>query len=65
MRIVWTDLAKANVREIYDYYKKVGSEKIAKSITRKIVEKSRLLTKQPDIGQVEESPEIAKRDFKY
>lgn len=65
MRIVWSDLAKANVKEIYDYYKEVASIHVAKSIKSKIINKPRMLTKYPEMGQVEDNPMVANRGFRY
>lgn len=65
MRIVWSDVAKANVKKIHSYYQEVAGKKVAQSITRKIIKKPRVLTKQPEIGQVEENPVVAGRWFRY
>lgn len=65
MRIIWTDLAKANVKEIYTYYKEKVSIKVAKSVKNKIINKTRLLTKNPEMGQVEENPMVVNRGFRY
>lgn len=65
MRIIWSNTAKADVKEIYSYYREVASLKVAQSIRIAIVEKPRLLTKQPEIGQEEENPIVAGRGFRY
>jgi len=65
MHIVWSDLAKANLKEIYNYYKEVASVRVAKSITNKIIKKPGALTKQPELGQTEENPTVLGRGFRY
>ncbi|MEQ8812384.1 MAG: type II toxin-antitoxin system RelE/ParE family toxin [Imperialibacter sp.] len=65
MRIVWSDLAKANIKEIYAYYKEVAGIKVAKSIKSKVINKPRLLVKYPEMGQVEDNPMVANRKFRY
>ncbi len=65
MRIVWSDLAKSNIREIYTYYKEVAGLKVAKSIKVKIIRKPRLLKKRPELGQVEDNPMVIDRGFRY
>ncbi len=65
MRIVWSDVAKANVKDIHSYYQEVAGSKLAQSIISKIIKKPRLLSKQPEIGQIEENPAVAGRGFRY
>ena len=65
MRIVWSNTAKADVKEIYEYYKEVAGLKVAQSIRSKIIKKPRLLTQQPALGQIEENPAVVGRGFRY
>ena len=65
MRIVWSDIAKANVKEIYRYHKEVAGVAVAKSIRDKIIGKPRLLIRQPEMGQLEENEAVANRGFRY
>ena len=65
MRIVWSDLAKVQLKEIYGYYKEVAGVKVAQSIKNKIIKKPRLLSKHPEIGQVEDNPMVKNRGFRY
>jgi plasmid stabilization system protein ParE len=65
MQIIWSDLAKVLLKEIYSYYKEVAGVKVAKSIKNKIIKKPLLLTKQPEIGQIEDNPMVVNRRFRY
>ena len=65
MKIVWSQIAKTNLQEIYLYYKEVGGVKVAKSITTKILRKTKLLTSHPEMGQKEKNPVISGKGFRY
>ncbi len=65
MRIVWSDTAKADVKDIYDYYKENASLKVARSIRSQLIKKPRLLNQQPELGQEEDNPVVAGRGFRY
>jgi plasmid stabilization system protein ParE len=65
MRILWSDLAKAQLREIYRYYKEVAGVKVARSIKNKIIKKSYLLIRQPALGQLEDNPLVANLRYRY
>ena len=65
MRVIWSDTAKADVKDIYNYYKKKASLKVARSIRSKLIKKPRLLSKQPELGQEEDNPVVAGREFRY
>ena len=65
MRILWSDLAKAQLNEIYRYYKEVAGVKVARSIKNKIIKKPSLLIKQPEMGQLEDNPMVAYRGYRY
>jgi plasmid stabilization system protein ParE len=55
IRVFWSDLAKANLKEIYAYYKEVAGIKVANSIKSRIKRKPRLLSENPEMGQVEDN----------
>lgn len=65
MRILWSDLAKAQLKEIFRYYKEVAGVKVARSIKNKIIKKPSLLIKQPEMGQLEDNPMVANRGYRY
>jgi plasmid stabilization system protein ParE len=65
MKIVWSELAKIQLKEIYQYHKEVASLKVAKSIKIKIFKKTKKLLSHPEIGQREESKLIAPLHYRY
>ena len=65
MQIIWSDTAKSQLKEIYDYYKEVAGIKVGRSVRNKLVKKPKVLSKHPEIGQVEDNPAVAGRDFRY
>lgn len=65
MQIFWSDLAKANLREIRAFYQIFANSKVAKSIVSKIIDKTRLLRDQPEMGQLEDNPLVVERNFRY
>jgi plasmid stabilization system protein ParE len=55
MKIIWSDFASETLREIYDYYKEVAGEPIAKKIKENIFLTTRQLINHPESGQIEET----------
>ena len=53
-RIDWTDLAKKQLKDIHDYYLDVASERIAKNLTNKIIERVDILIENPYAGRKED-----------
>jgi toxin ParE1/3/4 len=53
MNIVFTDIAKARLKDIYIYYKQEASLKVAQSIKDTIIDEIRKLKKHPELGNEE------------
>ncbi|MDP2685746.1 MAG: type II toxin-antitoxin system RelE/ParE family toxin [Aequorivita sp.] len=53
-KIVWSAFAETQLDEIYEYYEKKASSKIAKKLLKGIINESKKLVKTPQIGQEEE-----------
>lgn len=53
MKIVWTNKARSQVRNIFDFYSKKVSIKLANRIVSEIAQKPSILLKQPNLGQRE------------
>ncbi len=65
MKILWTETAKSQLKEAYQYYKEVAGTKVAKSIKRKIFEKTAKLSSHPEIGQHEQHMLVASLGYRY
>jgi len=65
MRILWSDTAKADIREIYRYYRETAGIQVARSIRIKLIKKPNLLSSQPELGQQEDNPVVAGKGFRY
>lgn len=65
MKIFWTQFAKRELRNIFDYYKIKASPKIAQKLVTEIVEKTNALDFQTKIGQKEELLYERKENFRY
>jgi toxin ParE1/3/4 len=65
MKILWSDLAKVQLREICNYYREVATAKVALSIRNKIYQKTRKLARFPELGQRENNPLVASLDYRY
>lgn len=65
MKVVWTELAKSQLREACQYYKEVAGAKVSASIRIKIFEKTKKLSRFPELGQVESTPLIAAMKYRY
>ncbi len=53
MKIEWQDPAKRKIQDIFDYYNLTAGARVARKITRRIVESTRILVKNPMGGQRE------------
>ncbi|MBY0434132.1 MAG: type II toxin-antitoxin system RelE/ParE family toxin [Cyclobacteriaceae bacterium] len=65
MKVIWTELAKSQLKEACQYYKEIASAKVATSIRLKVYEKTRKLSRFPEIGQKESNPLVASMDYRY
>ncbi len=53
MEIEWQGAAKRQIQEIFDYYNSVAGMKIARKVVRKIVERPRIIVRNPEAGERE------------
>ncbi len=65
MQIFWTEFAKNQINDIYDYYNLVAGHYIAKIITNEILAKVERLEYFPDSGTLEPNLSILNSDHKY
>ena len=65
IKVFWTDFAKNELRNIFDYYLENASKAIAIKVVTKIVNETKRLRNQTNIGQVEENLIGRKQEFRY
>jgi len=65
MKIIWTDFASETLAEIFKYYKKSASDKVAREIKSSIFSSTKQLIKQPKSGQIENTLKKLKEDHRY
>jgi plasmid stabilization system protein ParE len=53
MNIDWSDFAKNQLKEIFEYYKKYSNVTIAKNIVKKITNSVKVLIINSELGQIE------------
>ncbi len=65
MKVIWTDLAKYQLKEACQYHKEIANANVAASIRKKAYEKTRKLSRFPELGQKENNPLVADMDYRY
>ncbi len=65
MKIIWSDFAIENLKDIFDYYKIKASRKVAQKIRREILESTKLLIHNPESGQIEFYLDKFKQNHRY
>ena len=64
-KIIWSDFSDTKLDEIYEYYKKKASLRVATKIVTGIIKESEKLTKASFIGQEEELLKDRKIQYRY
>ena len=65
LKIIWSEFAETQLDEIYEYYEKEVSPRIAKKLVKEIINESKKLVKAPLIGQEEELLKKRKLEYRY
>lgn len=65
LEIYWTDFAKKELKDIFDYHKEKVSLRIARQVVTAIVEETEKLVHFPDKGQMEELLKERSQEFRY
>ncbi|MFC4632411.1 type II toxin-antitoxin system RelE/ParE family toxin [Dokdonia ponticola] len=65
LKIIWSAFAETQLNEIYTYYEKKASPRIARKIVRGIINEPKKLIKTPHIGQEEELLKQRKNQYRY
>ena len=65
MKIVWTDFAISNLKNIFDYYSIEVNKKLAHKIRKQILKSSKQLIRNPNSGPIEPNLTILNRNHRY
>ncbi|MCK5838394.1 MAG: type II toxin-antitoxin system RelE/ParE family toxin [Bacteroidales bacterium] len=61
--VFWTDTARFQLEDIFNYYKDTASLKVARKLVKQIIERTIQLEKNPNSGSKE--PLLSDRKFQY
>lgn len=65
MKVFWTDFAKKELRNIFAYYSENTNKSVATKLVINIVNETKRLSTQPNLGQREENLKARKQAFRY
>ena len=65
MKIIWTDFAIQNLKDIFDYYSKNANKKVAHKIRKQILASTKQLIQNPESGQTELNLEKLIQKYRY
>jgi len=65
MKIIWSDFAVSELKDIFQHYKTVAGKKIAQNLIDSIFKSTRQLIKYPNSGQIEESLKELNQGHRY
>ncbi|RYH71905.1 type II toxin-antitoxin system RelE/ParE family toxin [Flavobacteriaceae bacterium 144Ye] len=65
MKIIWTDFAIENLKDIFDYYSNKASNKTAHKIRKQILSSTKQLIKNPESCQLELNLEKLEQNHRY
>ena len=63
IKIIWSDVAIAQLEDIFDFHKTIASHSIAQKLVKSIIKKSLILKSTPLLGVKE--PLLSNRAFEY
>jgi len=65
LKIIWSEFAETQLDEIYEYYEKKASPRVAKKLVKGIIDEPKKLIKTPQIGQEEELLKHKETEYRY
>lgn len=65
MKIIWTDVAIENLKDIFDYYSNKANNKVAHNIRKQILNATKQLLNNPESGQLEFNLQKLKQNHRY
>ncbi len=63
--VYWTDFAKNELKNIFEYHKQKVSKRIATQIAKQIAERATQLENFPEMGAIEEQLQNRPQNFRY
>jgi toxin ParE1/3/4 len=63
IKILWSDTALSQLRDIFNYYKLNASPSVARKLVKFLIESTILLESNPKLGALE--PLLSKKPFEY
>ncbi len=63
LRVFWTDTARFQLEDIFNYYKDKASLRVARKLVKQLIERTIQLEKNPNSGPKE--PLLSRRNFEY
>jgi len=63
LRVFWTDTARFQLEDIFNYYKDKANIRVARKLVKRIIERTIQLEKNPNSGSKE--PLLSNRKFEY
>lgn len=65
LEIIWSDFADKQLDEIFDYYNKNASTKVAKKLIKNLLNEPKILIENPFIGQMENLLQDRTTTYRY
>jgi plasmid stabilization system protein ParE len=65
LKIIWSEFVETQLDEIYEYHEEEVNERVAKKITKGIINEPQKLVKSSFIGQEEELLKERKTEYRY
>ncbi len=65
MKIIWTDFAIENLKDIFDFYCITANKGVANKIKQEIFKSVKLLARYPELGQIELYLEKLNKGYRY
>jgi plasmid stabilization system protein ParE len=65
MKIIWSNFAIENLKDIFDYYTINANKKVAHKIRKQILNSTKQLIKNPESGQIEFYLDKLKQNHRY
>src|SRR5690606_17877504 len=65
LEIIWSDFAEKQLDEIFEYYNKKASTKVARRLIKNLLNEPKILIKNPFIGQMEDLLQDRTTTYRY